>query len=84
MSRLLDISDEELEKDIADTENETKAYGYLAKGFIILANIPGVDLFKARQYHHEYIKYSEFETKCDSFLHTLYDLRQQRLPQSRP
>jgi|WetSurMetagenome_2_1015567.scaffolds.fasta_scaffold29136_5 hypothetical protein len=82
MSQLLDISDEELQKDIDDTMNEIEAYHLISTGFFILSNLSNVDEFNKRQYFWKHIKYKEFGSEADTFLHTLLDIKRQRTDKS--
>jgi len=84
MNKFADISDEELATDIYNTELEIKAYHDLVEAFLILSNLPETEPFTARKYQYEHMKYFQYETECDSFLRTLYDIRRQRSPQNHP
>ena len=74
----MNVSNEQLLKDIENTIQEIEAYNFLRKGYEILARLPENEGGQSRRYYSEYDYYDNLYNKCLTFLNKLYALAEER------
>lgn len=72
----MNVTDDELLKDIYNTELEVDAYHNLKQGFSVLSSLP--ENKASNRYAYEHYKYMELENECRAFLDKLYRLKSDR------
>lgn len=72
----MDVSDDELLKDIYNTELEVDAYYNIKQGFSVLSSLP--ENKTSNRYAFEYYRYMELENECRAFLDRLYRIKEDR------
>ena len=73
------ISNEELLKDIFETEKESKAYSLLEQGYKLLMELPENQEVKIlSRLGHEEKRYFENQKDCEVFLKDLYKIKSER------
>jgi len=74
----MNVSNEQLLKDIENTIQEIEAYNFLRKGYEILARLPENQGSQSRIYYSKYSCYNSLQTDCSTFLEKLYILKEER------
>ena len=74
----MNISNEELLTDIANTIKELEAYQMLANAHRILAELPETTGANQRTHNFHADNYRNTEQKCAEFLRKLYELKAER------
>lgn len=72
------ISNEELDRDIRNTEIEGEAYGELASGYAKLAMMPENDAMTTRLHNANAEKFKKLQAECANLLKTLLALKEER------
>jgi hypothetical protein len=72
----MEISNEELLKDIENTETEVKAYRALADGYYHLSRLPENANVPGHKINFRY--YGDCEIECSKFLDKLYQIKKDR------
>ena len=72
------VIEEQLDKDIRNTDMEAIAYHKLAEGFGILSRLPENEGAQATMFGFQMTKYEASEAECRRFLGKLYAIREKR------